>query len=297
VDKNVWLCGPCGASGTAWQLAAFLASCDPSDKHTVHTWLREHGLSDSRKLDSDTPVRRRIEVEAYPYADAGGTLLYQKVRYEPKDFAIRRPDGGGGWLWGSGGVSPVLYNLPEVVNATEVLYVEGEKDVETARKLGLVATTSGAAGSWQKEFAQHLKGLRIHIIADADEPGRKHARQVGADLVGVAEAVRLLELPGAKDLTEWVEHGETKEALLELLNTDGCGNAGASRADPAKEGRVNRRGGARLTEPGSVNQGSRSSPPGGCEKRSVGASLRFRHRYSSQICGRRPERSWWGRRK
>jgi hypothetical protein len=36
-------------------------------------------------------------VATYEYPDAAGALLYQAVRYEPKDFRCRRPDGAGGW--------------------------------------------------------------------------------------------------------------------------------------------------------------------------------------------------------
>jgi len=42
-EKNVWMCGPCGASGNAWELAAFLARVKPSDRPAVAAWLRERG--------------------------------------------------------------------------------------------------------------------------------------------------------------------------------------------------------------------------------------------------------------
>lgn len=48
----------------------------------------------------------------YPYHDAGGELLYQVVRYEPKDFRQRRLDGAGGWRWSMDGVERVL-GLPD----------------------------------------------------------------------------------------------------------------------------------------------------------------------------------------
>src|SRR5262249_22985455 len=38
-SKNTWMCGPCRKSGTPWQLAAFLAGLDPSDKTAVSFWL------------------------------------------------------------------------------------------------------------------------------------------------------------------------------------------------------------------------------------------------------------------
>lgn len=51
--KDVFMCGPCGASGTAWHLAAFLSGHDPADRDAVKAWLYEHGFSNmpqSRKL-------------------------------------------------------------------------------------------------------------------------------------------------------------------------------------------------------------------------------------------------------
>src|ERR1017187_4171575 len=43
-------------------------------------------------------VQERI-VATYDYKDAEGKLLFQCVRFEPKDFRQRRPDGNGGWIW------------------------------------------------------------------------------------------------------------------------------------------------------------------------------------------------------
>src|ERR1035437_2523810 len=45
--KNVWLCGPCGKSGNAWRLAAFLSGQDPQNTKAVAAWLRERGLLDA----------------------------------------------------------------------------------------------------------------------------------------------------------------------------------------------------------------------------------------------------------
>ncbi len=38
-------------------------------------------------------------VATYDYQDQDGTLLYQVLRYEPKTFRQRRPNGNGGWIW------------------------------------------------------------------------------------------------------------------------------------------------------------------------------------------------------
>jgi hypothetical protein len=160
--------------------------------------------------------KRRILAE-YPYTDESGKLLYQNVRYEPKDFRQRCPDGNGGWTWKLGDVRRVLYRLPEVLAATDILFVEGEKDADTGKALGFSATTSGAVGTWQDEFSEPLRGKRIVIIADVDAPGRKHAEQVARSLHGKAQSVTVLELPNAKDLSEWTEHGGTRELLANMI--------------------------------------------------------------------------------
>src|SRR5262249_8439441 len=88
-------------------------------------------------------------VATYDYADETGKLLFQTVRYYHKNFAQRRPDGNGGWIWNLEGVRRVLYRLPEVTAAQTVCIAEGEKDAENLRTLGFVATTNPmGAGKW-----------------------------------------------------------------------------------------------------------------------------------------------------
>jgi len=183
------------------------------------------------------PVESKI-VAKYEYTDETETVLYQSVRYEPKAFKQRRPDGKDGWIWNLEGVRRVLYNLPGILEAESILFVEGEKDVESAKTLGLPATTSGGTGTWRSEFAQCLRGKAVAVIADADQPGRKHARKVASALTGVAASVKYLELPDANDLTEWIENGGTREKLLELIDSgplftgtdaEQCGNQEATK--------------------------------------------------------------------
>src|SRR5262245_38327785 len=54
-------------------------------------------------------------VANYDYTDEAGNLLYQVVRYAPKDFRQRRPDGKGGWIDNLNGTRRVLYRLPEIL--------------------------------------------------------------------------------------------------------------------------------------------------------------------------------------
>ncbi|HYZ74643.1 MAG TPA: hypothetical protein VE641_16310 [Chthoniobacterales bacterium] len=82
----------------------------------------------------------------YGYTDERGRLLYQIARYEPKAFSARCLDGRGGWIKKKHPY-PVLYRLPEVLESPIVFLVEREKDVETLRSRGFVATTKAFGAS------------------------------------------------------------------------------------------------------------------------------------------------------
>ena len=92
-------------------------------------------------------------VKTYDYTDAGGNLLFQVCRMEPKGFRQRRPDSKGGWIWNLKGIKRVLYRLSEVLKGDEVIVVEGEKDAENLANLGFTATTSPmGARKWSVEY-------------------------------------------------------------------------------------------------------------------------------------------------
>ena len=59
---------------------------------------------------------RRASAE-YTYRDEAGRVLFEVVRYDPKEFRQRRPDGNGGWFWRLDGTRRVLYRLPELLAA------------------------------------------------------------------------------------------------------------------------------------------------------------------------------------
>ena len=174
-------------------------------------------------------VKTRIVAE-YSYVDGEGKLLFQVVRFDPKGFRQRRPDPDhpDGWLWNLNGTERVLYRLPRILDAHEeqkaVFVVEGEKDAEAFEKLGLTATcNSGGAGKWQESYTNTLVGLPgVIVIADKDEPGRKHAQLVAQALDGHVKMVKVLELPdrtGAKvkDAADWVQAGGTLDELSALV--------------------------------------------------------------------------------
>src|SRR5262249_22315106 len=82
------------------------------------------------KRKSNGSARKAIAA-TYNYVDECGELLYQVVRYEPKDFRQRRPDGNGGWTWKLD-ERRVVYRWPELLKFPDgtVFVTEGEKDAD-----------------------------------------------------------------------------------------------------------------------------------------------------------------------
>jgi len=161
-------------------------------------------------------------VSTFDYRDAAGELLFQTVKFHPKNFRQRRPNGSG-WLWNLQGVPRILYRLPELIQANPAATVylpEGERDVDRLAELGLAATCNPmGAGKWPKVDSSPLKGRNVLILPDNDAPGREHAQQVAADLAGKAASVRILELPNLPDkgdVSDWLDAGGTAEQLVEL---------------------------------------------------------------------------------
>jgi hypothetical protein len=195
----------------------------PCDSEHV---LKSMGLrfSDAFVDDRPRPGEKKI-VARYDYRDAAGVLLYQAVRFEPKEFRQRKPNGAGGWDWKTSDVlEKVLYRLPALLDAdpkTPVFVVEGEKDVDRLRNLGVLATTNvGGAKKWRSEYTQTLRGRRVIILPDNDEAGHEHAEIVAKALTGVAASVQIVKLPGLddkQDISDWLDMGGTVAMLANLI--------------------------------------------------------------------------------
>lgn len=159
--------------------------------------------------------RERIE-KTYDYTDEHGALIYQVVRLrQPKDFRQRRPDANGGWIWEKA-QRQVLYRLPEVIPASIVFVVEGEKDAETLCDYGFVATTNagGAGAAWLPAYTEVLAGKEVILIPDNDAPGRERVVRIAEALVGKVSRLALIELTGAHDVTDWFEAGHSEVELI-----------------------------------------------------------------------------------
>jgi hypothetical protein len=167
----------------------------------------------------------------YPYHDATGKVLFEVVRYDPKDFRQRKPDTTAidGWTWNTKGIEKVLFRLPEILRDVQsgklIFLCEGEKDVLKMTEHGFSATCNpGGAGKWQNSFSETLRGGDVVIIADNDKAGRDHAQLVAGKLHGVAKSVRVIELSDVngkpiKDAFDFFAAGGDTRQIGELVDT------------------------------------------------------------------------------
>lgn len=176
--------------------------------------VKSLGLRMSDLFINSRPQAPKI-VKTYDYTDETGQPLFQVCRLEPKSFRQRHKDGAGNWAWSMKGVRRVLYHLHDIIKASEVIFVEGEKDCDNLWDCGLVATTSpGGSNAWKDEYAETLIGRKVILIPDNDDAGRAFMREIAYSLMGKAQ-LSCITLPD-KDVSDWLAKNHRPEELDEL---------------------------------------------------------------------------------
>jgi len=174
--------------------------------------------------------------------------IYRTAKGDPHGMVLRwdMPDGkksirpitrvpGGAWAIGGMPEPRPLYGLPEIAAlppGSRVYVCEGEKAVDAARSVGLLATTSphGSKSASKADWSP-LAGHEVVILPDHDEPGEAYAKEV-ANLARDAGAravcfVRLAEawpeMPAGGDMADFVEYnllgegGEGENAIRGIV--------------------------------------------------------------------------------
>lgn len=133
------------------------------------------------------------------YHDEAGSVIAKKELY-------LKPDGSKTGVWlrlrngkyekGLKGLNIPLYNLPALIDSTGAVYItEGEKDAETLKRMGFVATSApnGAGSRWKSNvFNKYFVDKDAVILTDNDEPGRLHGEDIKSSLISVAKSVKLI---------------------------------------------------------------------------------------------------------
>lgn len=166
---------------------------------------------------------------SYTYYNADGTVAYTKTRIDnadkTKQFYFEQPNGKRNLQ----GVNRVPYNLPAVLNAQTVYFVEGEKCADAVIKQGFVATTldNGANSKWLSEYTDSFKNKNVIIIPDNDTPGMDYAKKVLQN-VPTARIVKLPDLPPKGDIYDWLVMGHTVTEVDKLPTCEIIEDAPAS---------------------------------------------------------------------
>ncbi len=151
----------------------------------------------------------------HEYQDADGSPVYWRIRAKHADGEKWiRPMyvNGNGYEMGepkfTGG--KLLYRLPELLASDGAVFVvEGENCVDALAKVGVIATTSGAADSAPGADWAPLRGRDVIVWPDNDEAGAKYADVVVDALADLAADVRVLDvdaldLPRKGDAVDWL---------------------------------------------------------------------------------------------
>lgn len=182
-------------------------------RQDTSTWKKRLEYSQKKKIEA-----------IYDYRAEDGKYLYSKVRFEGKEIRYVTIDESTDSYQYCKARIATLYRLPELIssikNGYPVYIVEGEKDVETLRKLGYTATTAGSVNDWRSNYAKYFTGAKVIILPDNDVPGLQLKDQIIKDLRHYAHSIRwTITSQAAKgDVTDYLTEGNTKEDLKQLVS-------------------------------------------------------------------------------
>ncbi|MDB5327429.1 MAG: hypothetical protein JWM57_2998 [Phycisphaerales bacterium] len=159
---------------------------------------------------------------AWSYCDTAGVEVMQILRFDlPGDEKVCVPirHTGAGWVSEKPKTADglPLYRVGElsVSTAGAVFVCEGEKCVDAARNLGVIALTSAfGSESATKSDWRPLAGREVVVLADQDEAGSGYARDVAGVLLKLTPPakVRIVNLahpdgetPSGFDVVDWID--------------------------------------------------------------------------------------------
>jgi AAA domain len=197
---------------------------EPREKPTVCEWG-----------DSGPPVQHSNEIRRHYYSSCGAVMKVKIKKRGERRFTqwyrVFNDSVPVGWQ----DQKPRDYvAIPYVTAALdpfdpeplrdEILWPEGEKDVETLSKLNLPAFTFGGVGDGLPDgIAHYLKDRHIVILADNDQQGRDHAEKKAAVAqTATAASIKIVhfpELPEKGDVSDFFDRGGTIEQLNERVDS------------------------------------------------------------------------------
>lgn len=141
-----------------------------------------------------------------------------------KEFAPHTWREGRWQARGYPGTKKPLYNLEEIKVDPDanVLVVEGEKCVDAARDLrfAVLTTWAGGSGAWTRTDWTPLKGRKVFLWPDNDDPGQLAMSKLAAHLGPIAASVRVIQItdrPVGWDIADGLKEGLTQKEIADYL--------------------------------------------------------------------------------
>ncbi|HPG04243.1 MAG TPA: hypothetical protein P5256_00945 [Beijerinckiaceae bacterium] len=176
------------------------------------------------------PPGRWKEAGRWAWRSASGEILMWNIRFDSLDdptektfipMSVWEENGKKSWEQKAVATPRILYDLHLQDIAPDILMLEGEKSVETAKKWfgrGFWCTTTGAWSSVLRSDLSPLLGRRVVVATDMDGPGLAYASSI-ADY-SPATSVEVLRIPSAfspqlgDDLCNLDERGVTPAQFI-----------------------------------------------------------------------------------
>jgi Toprim domain len=123
------------------------------------------------------------------------------------------------------------------INETSLVYVvEGEKDVLAVEAAGGTAVCSAmGAGNSDKFDWSPLADKDVIIVADKDDPGRRHASSIALRLYGLAASVTITEPASGKDFSDHFAAGKNLAELVTLVQSEAPSGVARSSLTPQQK--------------------------------------------------------------
>lgn len=242
--ENGFFCYVCGAKGLAldedeyyeWQKKEKRRKGDSYNNISFPSRLslttpKTSGAA--KKTPTDNTIIWDEVVREHVYRDIDGNPVYKKTYFKTSDGGktpIQYRYEHGKWKPGltydnGKKVTLIPYNLKNIISEDNIIFTEGEKDVDTLLSLGITnATTLGSANSkMEKHQWKFFRNKKIIIMPDNDKIGYMYVRNIGRQLYHIAQSVDVCFLQGfiendKCDITDWLTNINPKpmQILLEL---------------------------------------------------------------------------------
>lgn len=173
----------------------------------------------------------------FEYVDNSNKVVYYKAKIKDPDkkgnSAIHyHIDEDGKIHVNKHGISNQPYNYYNLLKALEngktVCIVEGEKDANTLRHMGFIATSfKGLNYEEKNNFNWNIfKDAKVLVFGDTGAAGEKYLKEIreyifdNTNVKSYKEVFLrgLKEMGDNKDITDWIESGKTKQDLLECIS-------------------------------------------------------------------------------